>query len=436
VRAEPTSRRALLAAWERRLCAAAPWLLVVSALVRTWTIVTGFGNETIDLFVYWALAPHVLADDLYQVTSPNSPPDFPLPFTYPPFGALVFLPVSGLPWVVAQWTWRLLSGLCLYWMVRVALRHVAGAGWTADAPLWRRRALLWTAALLWLQPVYHTFEFGQINLVLSAVVLAAMLAGNPRLAGAGVGFAAGVKLVPAVSGLYFLATGRIAAALWSVAAFALSVGLGFAVDPEQAEHYWFGLLGDASRVGPVATAHNQSLRAALSRTFGHDVGTSWPWLVAVAVAAVLTGFALRTAVRSGDALLGVLVVQFFGLLVSPISWDHHWVWVAPLLVWLLHTRGTPWLRGWLLVLWCPVMFYDLIAFQLRRQETIWTISRPGHLSAIGWAYPLLALLTLAGIAFVLGRRSAAGSAPPEDAAGAPRRDVATSAGSGGGSPRS
>ncbi|RKT54639.1 glycosyltransferase 87 family protein [Saccharothrix australiensis] len=428
MRAERFSPRASLAAWERRLAALAPWLLVVSALVRAWTIVTGFGNETIDLYVYWALAPHVLTDDLYQVTSPNSPPDFPLPFTYPPFGALVFLPMTLLPWVVAQWTWRLLSALCLYWMVRVALRHVAGEGWTADAALWRRRALLWTALLLWMQPVYHTFEFGQINLVLSAIVLAAMLARSPRLAGAGVGFAAGVKLVPAISGLFYLATGRFAAAGWSVVAFALSVGLGFAVDPEQARHYWFGLLGDADRVGPVATAHNQSLRGALARTFGYDVGTSWPWLLAVAVTAVLAGFALRRAVRSGDALLGVLVVQFLGLLVSPISWDHHWVWVAPLLIWLAHTRGTPWARRWLLVLWCPVVFLDVIAFQLDRQPTIWTISRPGYLSAIGWAYPALALLTLAAIAFVFGGRAVA--ARGEEPALAPGQGVGSRNGEG------
>ena len=56
---------------ERRLLAIAPLLLVISMAVRTWTIVTGFGNETIDLYVYWALAPHVLDGDLYQVFSPH-----------------------------------------------------------------------------------------------------------------------------------------------------------------------------------------------------------------------------------------------------------------------------------------------------------------------------------------------------------------------------
>ncbi|WP_112276963.1 glycosyltransferase 87 family protein [Lentzea terrae] len=386
---------------ERRLLAIAPLLLVISMAIRTWTIVTGFGNETIDLYVYWALAPHVLDGDLYQVFSPHSPPDFPLPFTYPPFGALVFLPMTWMFWGLAQWSFRLLSVLCLYWIVRVALRLVAGEGWTADAKLWRRRAILWTAVLLWMMPIYHTFEFGQINLVLVAIVLAAMVARDDRVAGAGIGLTAGVKLVPAISGLYFLANRRWGAAAWSIAAFFASVGLGFLVDFDQSKKYWFELLGAADRVGPIATAHNQSLRGALSRTFGYDVGMSWPWVIAAVVSVVLALFALRAAVRASDALIGVLSVQFLGLLLSPISWDHHWVWVAPLLIWLVHARIAPWARNTLLVLWVPVMFWDVIAFQLNRQPTIWTISRPGWLSAIGWAYPAFALVTLVVVAVAL-----------------------------------
>ncbi|MFD9702928.1 glycosyltransferase 87 family protein [Lentzea sp. NPDC059081] len=386
---------------ERWLLTAAPWLLAVSLVLRTWMIVTGFGNDSMDLRVYWSLAPHVLTGDLYDVVSPYSPADFPLPFTYPPFGALVFLPMTWLFWGAAQWSFRVLSVLCLYWLVRTALRLVAGQAWQADGRRWRDRALLWTAVLLWMMPVFHTFEFGQINLVLAAVVLAALVAREDPVAGAGIGLASGVKLVPAISGLYFLATRRWAAAVWSAVAFAVTAGLGFLVDFEQAERYWFVLFGDAGRVGPIATAHNQSLRGALSRSEGHDVGMSWPWVVAAVLAVAVALFALRSAVRAGDVLIGVLTVQFLGLLLSPISWDHHWVWVAPLLIWLTYGKVVPWARVVLLAVWCPVMFLDVIAFQLDRQPTIWTVSRPGWLSALGWAYPAFALLTLAVVAVAL-----------------------------------
>jgi alpha-1,2-mannosyltransferase len=82
-----------------------------------------------------------------------------------------------------------------------------------------------------------------------------------------------------------------------------------------------------------------------------------------------------------------------------------------MLIWLVHTRIARWAKGVLLVLWCPVMFWDVIAFQLDRQPTIWTIPRPGWLSAIGWAYPALALLTLLVVPFVV--KAAAGREPAD-----------------------
>jgi alpha-1,2-mannosyltransferase len=51
-------------------------------------------------------------------------------------------------------------------------------------------------------------------------------------------------------------------------------------------------------------------------------------------------------------MIGILVCALTGLLVSPVSWSHHWVWVAPLLVVLadLATRprslAAPRLRRW------------------------------------------------------------------------------------------
>ena len=33
--------------------------------------------------------------------------------------------------------------------------------------------------------------------------------------------------------------------------------------------------------------------------------------------------------RKGHAMAGLLMAALTGLLVSPISWDHHWVWIAP-----------------------------------------------------------------------------------------------------------
>jgi alpha-1,2-mannosyltransferase len=54
----------------------------------------------------------------------------------------------------------------------------------------------------------------------------------------------------------------------------------------------------------------------------------------VAVMALAVWCALR-AHRRGDTLGALLAIAFLGLLASPVSWTHHWVWLAPLLIWLL-----------------------------------------------------------------------------------------------------
>ncbi|WP_346127680.1 glycosyltransferase 87 family protein [Lentzea roselyniae] len=392
----------LVRAAESRALRFAPLVLGLSLAVYAWTLGNPANWGMIDLKVYWSLAPNVLSDQLYDVNMPFTA-DFPLPFTYPPFAAMVFLPVSALPWLAARIVWQVLSVLCLWWLVRTALKLLAAK---ADQPYdvtWSRRALLWTAVALWCEPVRKTLDFGQINLVLVAGVFAAVVSARQAVAGLGVGAGIGMKLTPGISVLYFLATRRFAAAAWSAAGFAITVALGFLVSAPDSWRYWFELLGAADRVGPVGSAINQSLRGALSRSFGYDVEMSWPWLLAVAVSAALTWFAVRAAVRAGDQLAAVLAVQFFGLLISPISWSHHWLWVIPLVLWLAY--GARHLA--LAVAWVVVTGSDVITFLINQQPSIWDIPRPWPLAALGWVYPALGLLTLAAVPRLLrvGRRA-------------------------------
>ncbi|WP_330277036.1 mannosyltransferase [Lentzea sp. NBC_00516] len=371
---------------EQRVLRFAPLVLCLSLGIYAATANWGM----IDLKVYWSLAPNVLTDELYSITMPFTA-DFPLPFTYPPFAALVFLPLSALPWLAAKIVWQVLSLVCLWWLVRTALKLLADRAEQPFDGTWRRRALLWTAIALWFEPVRKTLDFGQINLVLIAGTFAAMVATRQAVAGLGVGVAAGMKLTPAISGLYFLVTRRWKAALWSVGGFAITVALGFLVSAKDSWRYWFELLGAADRVGPVGSVINQSLRGALSRSLGYDVEMSWPWLLAVAVSVALTWFALRAAVKAGDTLASVIIVQLFGLLVSPISWSHHWLWVIPLVLWLVHGRRNLVLAG----VWVVAVVSDVITILINLQPSIWEIPRPWPLAALGWVYPALALLTLA-----------------------------------------
>ncbi|CAL9634471.1 Polyprenol-phosphate-mannose-dependent alpha-(1-2)-phosphatidylinositol pentamannoside mannosyltransferase [Actinosynnema sp. ALI-1.44] len=381
---------------EARVLRVAPWLLGLSLVGHLAMVALQAKMTMVDLMVYRNASPELFTGELYQWRLKEFSEQFALPFTYPPFSAFVFVPLSWVPWGVARWFWQLLSLACLYFLTRKALTLVGSTD--------PRRAMLWTALFVWVEPVRTTLNYGQINLVLAALLIGTLVSARPWLAGLGVGVAAGVKLTPAISGLYFLVTRKYKAAVWSFVAFAGTVLLGFAISAGQSNQFWFHLLGDATRVGPVGSAINQSLRAALSRTVGYDVEAGPIYLVGVAVAVACAAWALWWAVKAADTLAMIVAVQFLGLLVSPISWSHHWVWAVPALMWLIYgvRHRLAAVTAWA---WVLAIGSYLISFLLNAQPSIWIISRPWYLSLLGWVYPAVGLLTLVVIGVVLRDRS-------------------------------
>ena len=376
----PTSTRGSSALHTLLRCA--PVLLVLSVLGRmAWTLLSPNGMNLVDLHVYVDGSEALHGGSLYDFTYSEVTPDFPLPFTYPPFAALVFFPLHYLPFPLVGVGWQLLTILALYALARMSLGLVLGD--SARSPHWRAVAVLWTTVGVWVEPVRTTLDYGQINVFLALLVMTAVRSSRWWLSGALVGFAAGIKLTPAITGLYFLLQRRWKAAVFSGVAFAATVGVSYLLIGSEAREYFTHLLGDADRIGPVGSVWNQSLRGALSRLLGYDVETGVLWLLAVAVTVVLAGLAWRAIAR--DDRLGTLVlVELLGLLVSPISWSHHWVWVIPMLIWLLHgpygsMLGTRILAGYWLVTTLIGVPWVLSFFQ----DSIWLISRPAVLAWLG-----------------------------------------------------
>ncbi len=388
-----------------RLSAAAPLLLIASIAARlAWTYLVPTGANFVDLHVYVGGAATLgRPGELYDYVYADQTPDFPLPFTYPPFAAVVFYPLTLVPFGLLALVWQLGIVAALYGVVRTSQRLLT----TAPRHDARRVAMLWTAVGIWTEPLRSTFDYGQINVVLVLAVLGAVYSSRWWLSGLLVGLAAGVKLTPAVSGLYFLGARRWGAAVFSAVVFVATVGLSLLVVGDQARYYFTDLLGDADRVGPIGTSFNQSWRGAISRILGYDAGYG-PWVVAgIVVTAALALLAWRAVGGAQDRLAAIVIVQLFGLLLSPISWTHHWVWVIPLMIWLLHgplarrlgARVLGW--GWLTLSLVGVPW--LLSFA---QPTIWEISRPWYLAWAGLIYPVATLVTLAWVA--VGGRTLAG----------------------------
>ena len=315
-----------------------------------------------------------------------------LPATYPPFAALLFVPTGWLSLTATKVAFLAGNAALLAVLVHLSLRFT-------DLP--RRHELRLpvllaaTAAGLWLEPVFQTTVFGQINLLLACLVLWDL--GRPEGArgkGLAVGVAAGIKLTPAIFAVYLLLTGRVRAGLTALAGFAGTAALGALVLPGASLEFWTRRIFETSRVGKSWIVDNQSLQGLAAR-LAHTPEPGVLWLIPAAVVAV-AGLVLarRVYVRHGLDGWGILVTALTALLVAPISWSHHWVWCVPLIVLM---ASVPAGRG-----------AALAVYAVFTARTLWMVPKEGalDLQLPWWAQPLASpypLLTLALLAAVAAR---------------------------------
>ncbi|MGH3250599.1 MAG: glycosyltransferase 87 family protein [Trebonia sp.] len=256
-----------------------------------------------------------------------------LKFTYTPFAALTFAAVSLLPWAVAEFGSVVVNMAAL----AAALWFTFGALGYRDRRVRLGATLLAAAATFWLQPVIRTIYLGQINLILMAAIMGDLC--QPDLTASGrrrwwkgavTGVAAGIKLVPLIFVPYLLVTRRFREAVATLGGFAATVAVGFAVLPHDSSRWWLHgmFLADGNRAGFMGWAGNQSLRAIVTRFAGSVAAGQAPWIAAAAVALILGLTAAYLLDRAGYRVPALLATALTGLLVSPVSWDHHWVWIA------------------------------------------------------------------------------------------------------------
>ncbi|MFF0149022.1 glycosyltransferase 87 family protein [Amycolatopsis sulphurea] len=364
-------------------------------------------NLGVDSAVYRAGALQLLhGDNLYDAnTLPTEPGWALLPFTYPPTAALLFLPLAIVPTQVAWGFVTVVSLAALALSVRIAIGALPRP--SADGPRWwaspARSTIVFFLVFLGLEPVWRTIFLGQINLILMAMVLLDMLvlgARGSRWGGVLVGVAAAIKLTPIVFLGHLFITGKRKDAIRGLITFVGLQALLFLVNPHDAWQYWTKTLPDTGRIGPVHWAGNQSLNALMNRAT--DLAP-WASKVAIGIGLVLAIPALWLVLRfhrRGQPLASLLVTAFWILLISPISWTHHWVWVAPLIVLLVSrlpktTPATAWKR-WLGTFLVGFVFVSCVLLILpngRNVELHWKVWQ----NVLGAAYILMPVVLAAAL---------------------------------------
>ncbi|MCW0215975.1 MAG: glycosyltransferase 87 family protein [Pseudonocardia sp.] len=295
----------------------------VLALVLTGLLLHTHGYH-IDLEVYrLGVQAWLAGGDMYGPLPPTVS-GLALPFIYPVFAAMVLTPLAVVPWAAA---WILLFVVSLA-SLAVTLYVVTVRAWPAGG----RGGALSVASvalplMLVIEPVLETFEFGQVNLILMALVAVDCLTPRARWPrGVLVGLAAAIKLTPAAFVLYFLLRRDFRAAVVAVVTGAAATALGFLVDASASAQYWFG--GPAAGVSGSVFYTNETVQAVLARLGMTGTALTAVWFV-VALALL---FLVVPIVRRADPGIALSAVAAYALVVSPTSWSHHWVWIAPALV--------------------------------------------------------------------------------------------------------
>jgi alpha-1,2-mannosyltransferase len=291
----------------------------------------------VDIDVYRMGGRHVLSGDLYSVHFGT------LFFTYTPFAALVFaLPALNLAISSMQRLWAITNVVALCGFIYVSIRAVLPG-------IERRRVLRWSLLLLApaivLDPVFVNVGLGQINLVL-CLLIAWDLLGDRRIGrvtiplGIATGIASAIKLTPLIFVPYLLLTRRARGATNATLTFVLCEAVAFAASPRASLTFWTRDVLDAKRAGALLYTSDQNLSSVLERLVHGPVGLAVELPLAVCIGTC--GLALGAyAHKHSSPMLGLLVCATTGLVISPITWVHHLVWVVPALIWLAVAADRP-----------------------------------------------------------------------------------------------
>ncbi len=258
------------------------------------------------------------------------------PFTYPPFAGLLFRPLTYVPRDVLQVAWTLGTVVAVLAVSSMLTREAAQPGTGVAQPPPQRcrdpRPLatpLLATALLLSAPVSSALRFGQVSIGLVTLIFVdIILLRRTRAHGVLIGLAAALKLTPLIFIPMLWLAGQRKAAITAAAAFMACGAIGWVALPADSWLFWGTHMWNADRLGHITSAGNQSLHGALLRL---GLAGGIPSAVALLAAAVVAAVTLRRAGRlgrRGDLTSATVVTGAASVVISPVSWTHHQMWLV------------------------------------------------------------------------------------------------------------
>lgn len=333
------------------LSAAAVAVVVLAAWAATVLPLDWPGVPWMDLQVYRGAVDSLLSGGgLYDYSYPD-PVGQPAPFLYPPFAALLLLPLALVPLPAAGVGWTLVQVGLAAGLVGLLVR---ATGWRGAGPASRIGVpVLAVLGLLASRPVAQGLSLGQVSLLIATLCVVDLLVLPRRWRGVLVGLAAAIKLTPLFFVAYFLATRQWRAAATTGGSFLAATAVGLALLPGESVRFWTEVVFRVDRVPNLDSPGNLSILGTLG-VWGVPEAWQRPlWLVLAAAVAALALWRAGHHHRAGDDLAAVIVAGTATALVGPAAWVHHVVWL-PLaaLALALAGRRTSKVVGWALLAAC------------------------------------------------------------------------------------
>lgn len=386
-----------------------------------WIVQRLAGVTLLDVMVYRAEGMTVRqGGDLYAMLATEHE----LPTTYPPFAALLFTPLTLLSVPLMRTLATGFNLLLVLGVVYLALRLVGNCLRLPSLQQRGRRFVvaLWMSALLvWSEPVWTTLRYGQINLLLALLVLWDLTRRiDNRWAGIGIGIATAIKLTPALFAVMLFLAGVVQAVRliragqrwWNPRLRQAAVATGTCVLvsaasavvlPYDSRRFWTEMIFSANRPGKAEDTANQSLRGVVARLL-HTADPGLWWAAAAALVAV-AGLTVAVALLLRDRVAwATIACGMTALLISPVSWSHHWVWAVPALILLIaEVRRSGSRRLLALTSVAFLVFYSFSLWWVPHSGSSMSVrheldQNPGQfLLSAGYALFGLAFLTLAAL---------------------------------------
>ena len=243
-----------------------------------------------------------------------------LPFTYPPFAALVFLPFAFIPLKVGMAIMVLMTTAAAWWLSSIMYSYANAHG--RPLPLQDKLGRYGTIAALTIVvmlcgPWRRTFDLMQINPIIMVLILADFLRPATRVPrGVLIGIAGGLKLTPLVFGLILLVRRDWKGIITLGATFLATIALGFVLLPQEAPQYWFHAVSDPSRVGDINFVDNISIQGWLMHYGLNGTAAKLGFYLLAALSVALTA-ADSLSARTPHKVLAQIAVT--GFLMSALA---------------------------------------------------------------------------------------------------------------------